>query len=1225
MIIGGKRSSEEFPYKNSSSLSIRLLIYLFFFLSGAASLIYQILWTRQFIPVFGNSSYAITVVLVAFMAGLGLGSWFFGRYADRHRNRLLLYSIIEAGVALSAFIIPLILSLLKKIMPIFFSSLAESILLISIIRFTFSFMILFLPSFLMGGTLPVLSRYCIDELKFVSHRLSLLYGLNTLGAAAGVFSAGFFLIETFGLSGTNSVAIALNLFIAGTMFFIWFLREKKGEKVHLKEKEPAKKKNLEKEPSLGQTDLGGLRPVILSIAIITGFTSLSLEILWTRYMFFRIPSTPYSFSSILGVFLICLGIGSLLYRLLFASRKNQVLILAFILILIGPLILIMLHVASKLAISYGLRFLPFFSINPSSFLWEKVQSINIAAVTIFVPAVFIGITFPILCKIFTQNIKKVGGSIGKLYAVNTVGSIAGSFLPVFVLIPLLGIRLSFLLTALFISGAGLGLIFILKKGPKTIRLVQAFASLFILFFLFSLLIPKDLSKELFLSTLDLGKHNDIIFYEEGKTGTSILVQDKVSRLKDLYINSVEEVPTSYAAQYCFKLMGILGVLLHPEPSETLMICFGGGIAAGTAIQHPEVKSLEVVDIEASVVKAAHFFSQENNNLLKSDKVRVIIEDGRNYLFMTGRKYPLIISDSTHPKSADSWVLYTQEFYKAVEDTLTEDGVFVQWLPFHLLTTQEYQIILKTFQSVFPHTTLWLTHSFDEMGRYMKFSLVVGTPEPFSLDFQSFKRKLLYPSVQEDLEFWNLNHPLGILENFLSGEKKIREWTESVPINTDNLPWSYYNTKYSRGEKHSLPGFIPIAESIWPYLKNTGNKDERDKLEKQLNLLFQRKKLFLQFRFKEALSLLPQDKKALKEKENIELSMEYLKEVSKFYPRDSKRLLWLARGLRRLLNIQGDKPEEREEVINMLQKAVEADSQFSESHLELADILLEGGKRDQAVLHYKKVLELKPDSFLAHMMLGNILSEEGKALEAMEHFLQAIKIDSLNSSARNNLATVLILQKRIDEAIHHLREALRIDPKNAEIQNNLGAALLEKGKIEEAKVQFEEALRIQPDYWKAKANLANVLAQKGELEEAIVLSYEVLRKNPGDIQNRYILSIYLLRKYRYAEAKQILQEGLKLLPDNLAILNLLAKLLISVPDPKLLDRKQALILARHACDITEEKNPECLDILASAYATLGKFKEAAEIARKAYNLALSLNLKQLAEDIKKRLDTFESLH
>lgn len=765
MLIGSRSSSGEFLAKKPSTLGFRLLIYLFFFLSGAASLTYEILWTRQFVPVFGNSSYAITVVLAAFMAGLGLGSWWFGRYTDRHRNRLLLYSIIEAAIALSAFIIPLILSFLKKIMPLFFSSLAESILVMGVIRLTFSFMILFLPSFLIGGTLPVLSRYCIDELKFVSHRLSLLYGLNTLGAAAGVFAAGFFLIETFGLSGTNYIAIALNLFIAGIMLSIWFFHERGGERVYPKEKEPAKKKNLEKKPFPGHPLHEGLRPVILSIAFITGCTSLSLEVLWTRYMFFRIPSTPYSFSSILGVFLICLGMGSLLYRLLFASRENQVSILAFILLLIGPLTLAMMSLASKYAISYGLRFLPFIPITPASLHWEKVQSINLAVIAIFIPGVLIGITFPALCTIFTQKIKAVGESIGKVYAVNTAGSITGSFLPVFVLIPLLGIRSSLLLLALFISAAGLRLIFILKKGDKIFRTVQASAAFLVLIFLFSFLIPKDLTKEVFLSTLQLGKHNTIRFYKEGKTATSILVQDNVSELKDLYINS----------------------------------------------------------------------------------------------------------DSTHPKSADSWVLYTQEFYQAVKDTLTEDGVFVQWLPFHLLTTKEYQIILKTFQTVFPHTSLWLTHAFDEMGRYMKFSLLVGTPESFRLDFQSLKKKRLYPSVQKDLEYWNLNHPLGILENFLSGEEKIREWTESVPINTDNLPWNYYNTKYSKGEKYSLQSFLPIAESIWPYLQNTGSKHERDKLKEQLELLFQRKKLFLQLRFKEALSFLPQDKKALKEKENIELS------------------------------------------------------------------------------------------------------------------------------------------------------------------------------------------------------------------------------------------------------------------------------------------------------------------------------------------------------------------
>lgn len=1209
--------------KDSILFPVRGIIYILFFLSGAASLIYEIIWTKQFIPVFGNSSYAITIVLAAFMAGLGLGGWWFGRFADRHQNRLLLYSFLEIGIAFTAFIIPFILGLFIKIMPLFFSSLSESVLLMSIIRLVFSFIILFLPSFLIGGTFPVLSRYCVNELKFVSHRISLLYGLNTLGAAAGVFTAGFFLIENFGLSGTNYLAIIINLFIAGIVFFIWLTQERKKKRVAIKKKEHIKKKDVRETPAPELPGIERIKPLILSIAFITGCVSLSLEVLWTRFMYFRIPSSPYSFSSILGVFLICLGIGSLLNRVFFASQRNQVLILALILILTGPLAVGMLTVASKYTISQGLRILPFIHITPLNPLWGKIQSLNMAAITIFFPAIFLGISFPSICSIFTRNIKTVGESIGKVYAVNTIGSIAGSFLPVFVFIPLLGIRSSIFLVTLVISGSGLWLLFSLKKSQKLIPIIQTFSAVLVLFLLFSFLLPKNLTRDLFLSTLTLGKHNDILFYKEGKTATSILVKDKVSGLKDLYINSVEEVPTCFAAQYCFKLMGILGVLIHPNPSEALMICLGGGIAAGTTIQHPKIKSLVVVDIEASIIKAAPLLSQENNNLLESEKVRVIVEDGRNFLYMTRKKYSLIISDSTHPKSADSWVLYTREFYMAAKNALAEGGIFVQWLPFHNLTTQEYQIILKTFQSVFPHTSLWLTHAFDEMGRFMKFSLAVGTPEPFSIDFQYLKRELSYPSIQKDLKSFNLNTPTGIMENFLSGENKIREWTERASINTDNLPWSYYNTQYSAGEKHTLQNFMPIAENIWPYLHNTGSQEESETLRKQLDYLFQRKKLFLQLRFKEALDFLPQDKKALKEKENIRLSKRYLIEVSKYYPRNAKTLLWLARGLRTLLEIEEGTAEEKGELFDMLQKSVESDPHFSESHLEFAEFLLTEGKREQAVQHFKEVTKLNPNSFTANVRLGNLLSEEGKTPEAIEYFRHALKIEPKNLSTLNNLAAVLIKQEKFDDAIHYLREALSVDSNSPEIHNNLGAAFLRMGKTDEAMKHFEEALKIKPNNWKALANLANVFYQKRDVERAINLFDKALRINPKDTQSRYIMANILTQLRRYPEAIQTMQEGLRISPDNVALLNLLAKILLSAPDPKLIDRKQALTLARHASEITEEKNPESLDILASAYATLGNFKQAAKIARKAYELALSLNLKQLAEDIKRRLDTFET--
>lgn len=1218
----------EFPVIRPSTLFIRSVIYPLFLFSGAAALIYEILWTKHFVLVFGNSAYAISVVLAAFMAGLGIGSWWFGRYTDRHRHRLLLYSLLEGGIALFAFIIPFLLLLMKKIMPFFFSSLAESIPLISIIRFIFSFIILLIPCLLIGGTLPVLSRYCVEELKFVSRRISLLYGLNTLGAAGGSFASGFLLIETLGLSGTNHLAIAINLFIAVTVLLIHFLSKKSRERISPEGRTPEKMKagkKREKFSFLQQPSLVNLSHVVLLIAFITGFVSLSLEVLWTRYLSFRIPSNAYNFPSILGVFLVGLALGSLLYRLFLASRPNQAFILAVVLFLSGPLILIMLTVASKLAITYGLTLLPFSPINPSNPYWLKLQSLNFAAATIFLPTVLLGISFPTLCTVFTQNIKKVGESVGKVYAVNTAGSITGSLVPVFVTIPLLGLRLSLLFLAILVSAVGLGLSFLHQTRRKKMRLILISASLLALILLFPFLFPKGQTKDLFFSTLQLGKHNQIIFYKEGKTATSILVQDKVSKFKDLYINSVEEVPTSYGAHYCFKLMGVLGVLLHPHPDQVLMICFGGGIAAGATIQHPEVESLEVVDIESSVIDAARFLSVENNNLLKSPKLKVAVEDGRNYLFMSEKKYPLIISDSTHPKSADSWVLYTQEFYQAVKDSLAEKGIFVQWLPFHNLTIQEYKIILKTFQSVFPHTSLWLTHAFDEMGRYLKFSLLVGTPEKLAIDVQDLQQKLSSPAIQKDLQEWNLNHPQGILRNFLAGEERIRKWTGNVPVNTDNLPWSYYNTPYSRSERHHLGSFLALVESVWPYLRNTGNPQEREKLKQELNLLLQAKKLILQDKIKEAFAALPQDKKVLREKENIKTSIQYLKDVANFYTQDAIRLLWLAGGLRTMIVLHGEKEQKNlEEVADILKRAVKAEPSSIEPRLELAKILLNLGKADEAAAHYRKVSKLQPDSLIAHSMLGNILNQQGKSEEALGHLRQALKINPSNARVKNNLATAFIQLGRLDEAIQQLEEALRIDQQDVKIHNNLAAALLKKGKIDKAIVHFREAMKIDPDDWKTKANLANALVQRGDFEQAIDILYQVQKFNPQDSQNRYTLALSLLRVNRHAQAIGVLREGIKLTPNQLSLLDLLARVLLTVPNRKLQDIDEALSLAQRACRISQDKNPRCLDTLAAAYASHGRFEEATKTAQKAYNLALSLNLNTLAQDIKKRWEMYKKM-
>ncbi|MHC4593251.1 MAG: spermidine synthase, partial [Planctomycetota bacterium] len=317
------------------------------------------------------------------------------------------------------------------------------------------------------------------------------------------------------------------------------------------------------------------------------------------------------------------------------------------------------------------------------------------------------------------------------------------------------------------------------------------------------------------------KHQEVVFYCEGRTGTAVVLQDRINGTKVIYINSTGEVPNTYDSMHCFKLMGILGPLLHPDPDEVLMICFGGGIAAGATAQFPDVRSLEVVDLESSVVEAARTMEAENNGLLRNPKVQIAIDDGRNYILTSRRKWPVIVTDSTHPKSSDSWVLYTQEFYRTLKEHLAADGVLVQWLPIHNLSVAEYKIILRTFQSVFPHASLWLSHAVTETGEYATYTLLVATANRLKMDLAQLKRKLAVQAVAADLQPYGLQSPVGLLDAFVCAEETLRKWTADGPINTDDLPYTQYETRYSPGIRCTARTFLSPMESAAPYLRHTG--------------------------------------------------------------------------------------------------------------------------------------------------------------------------------------------------------------------------------------------------------------------------------------------------------------------------------------------------------------------------------------------------------------------
>ncbi|MCK4375475.1 MAG: fused MFS/spermidine synthase, partial [Candidatus Brocadiae bacterium] len=510
--------------------AIRAGVYACFFLSGATALVLQILWSRQFVTVFGNSAYAISVVLCAFMAGLGVGGWLGGRLADRLSGRLLLYGGMQAGIGLCAAGIPVALAALRRWAPRVALLAPESLLLPGVTRFVVSFAILFVPCLLMGATLPALVRFCAESRQVMGGRIGLLYGLNTLGAAAGCFAAGYWMVDTLGLSLTNALAVSATLLVAAAavgLDLAWrrhaVLRPAPVEEVRGTGPPGAR------DHEVNASERGRrARKLLPLVAFVSGLAALSCEVLWFRYLAF-LTNVVYSFTNILGVYLLGLAAGSLVYRVALARSKDPIRPLSAVLMLLG--------LAVPLCFAAGALI---YSSSPPAFL----SPLAMTALTVLVPTVLMGTAFPLVCAAYTQSVATVGRSVGVVYAFNTLGAIVGSLIPVFLLIPRLGIQPSIFLMAF--AYAASGALLWLAAAPRRRLLgpagVTTLAPLAVV--LVAVVVPADLCRRVLLSTsVTLGSHNEILFYREGRTGTATVVRDRISGIKKLYINSVGEVPT----------------------------------------------------------------------------------------------------------------------------------------------------------------------------------------------------------------------------------------------------------------------------------------------------------------------------------------------------------------------------------------------------------------------------------------------------------------------------------------------------------------------------------------------------------------------------------------------------------------------------------------------------------------------------------------------------------
>lgn len=759
----------------------RPLLLALFLLSGAASLIYQIYWTRLLTLTFGSTTFAVSAVLTSFMTGLALGAWFLGRIADRVRRPLLLYAWIEAGIAALALLLPRVLSGVSALYPALYAAASGQPWMLPAARLLLSFFILLLPCTLIGGTLPVLVRFAARSAERFGRDFGALYGMNTLGAVLGCVLAGFYLLGRFGLATTNLIAVTANLVLA-ISFWVLDVRVSRSPLSPVEAGQPSPPRFSWEEK------------IVVGVAVISGFTLLALEVLWTRALVHALLSTTYSFTAVLATLLLALALGSflttrwpaapgkladlwLVARLAWVELGFAVVLLAE-LPLLGQLVIINEFWVVLLGSDWGLlcKFLT-------------------AAVMIFIPATLAGMLFPLSTQILSRRLDRVGGSLGRIYLLNTLAAAAGALLAGFVMIPGLGVKNSYV--GLAATHVAVGVTLALISSRRRAWLVALPVLLGAAFLGARALDRRDLFGDPRLEIPDL--QMELLAYKEAADATFAVYRQQPGDHRYLYINGFVAASAERQSHY-MPMMAHLPLLLHPMPRRVLVIAFGTGATAGAATLHP-IERLDVVDISRGVFELAPYFAAANHNVLDDARARARVEDGRNFIQASRERYDVITSEPMPPKFATMVNFYTRDYYRAARARLTPDGVICQWVPFHLITADDARMIIRTFLEIFPHASLWVIRGTG---------LLIGSVEPAALDPAYLAARMSVPRVTADLARLEFKSVEDLLKTFALDTAALRTFSAGAPIITDNYPY----LEFSSDQPYLLTrGNLPIYEEI----------------------------------------------------------------------------------------------------------------------------------------------------------------------------------------------------------------------------------------------------------------------------------------------------------------------------------------------------------------------------------------------------------------------------
>lgn len=1053
------------PPRTAEGRKIARAIVACFLVSGMVGLIYEVLWIRMLGLVFGHTIFAITTVLAAFMGGLGLGSLLFGRLADRSRHLVRLYGLIEIGIGAYCLCLPTLLDWAARAYLWIGRTADLPYLLFSVIQFCLVAVLLVPPTTLMGATLPVLVRFFVQGHETVSRSVGMLYSVNTWGAVCGTMLAGYFLVPALGIRTTLLLAVVSNIGVGALILAF---------AAHL---------DRLKEPPLpapaaagGEAAAPPLPAAAWGVAIgfgISGTASMVYEVTWSRALSLIIGSSTYAFTAMLVAFLFGIAGGSWLFGRLAGSRRFAPEHFALLQIAIGMSALALIPAFGRMP-SW---FLQLFQLSQAHGVILVIQ-FGLSMLVMLAPTLCIGATFPCAVGVLTRGAHRIGYDTGWIYTVNTLGSILGTTLAGFLLVPWLGIQWTMRLGIGLNLVVGLAILGLARPIRRPVWGVAGAVSVLALGLTAWLPMwnPALMSSgvaiygRMYLPYLQSGVfdrkewRNDLLYYRDGISSTVSIHKDGPSTF--LRVNGKTDAG-NFRDMHTQLFLGHIPMLLHPNPKRVLVIGLGSGVTVGAVAQYP-AETIDVIEIEPAVVEASRFFNAVNRNVLADPRVRVIVADGRNFLLNTRAPYDVIVSEPSNPWIRGLATLFTREFFDLAKSRLAQDGILFQWVQGYGIAPEDLRMVARTFRTAFPDSHLWNTTVGD--------NFLIGFRQPHSLSPRKLEERFAASAAfRDDFRAAGLSEPMSLLADHLLDAEQLARFAGDGPLNVDDTlalefstPRSLYEAgyvhlnsqllrSYRGAERFPVPpherGALDTAAARYAigmgYLSR--DKDMEADAEHAFARAAQLDPQHLPSRLEEARILLRRGR-ALP-------ALRLVEELAARHPSDGRP--HALRG--RILAQQGMTAE----ALAAFERAAALRPDDVDLRLEYGAALRSAGALDRAQAQYETALARRPDDSQILIPLAQTRLARGDSRGILELLSPLVARPQEHLAANRGkywhlIGSALLVAARPAEAVSALESAAALNPLDARVQLDLSLAYEQSGNLERALDAIERSLRLAPN-------------------------------------------------------------------------------------------------------------------------------------------------------------------